>query len=273
MLLQSQDTIIFHQTLNLVLLMRGFFGESPIAAILWFLVLCPTAPAEGSHSGISWQVTLPSASPQHTPWALPARTGGEAMQVLLVRALVYVARGISGSKQSLSPEGTVQHFHRVKPHRSGFSWERRGSSSCLCHAAAEMSTLLAGGSSTAASSSWMNLKLCCLLLPFYSFLKHRQKKKNCSHRINTCSTLSLGKKKLVASEKQHRKLNSKQEDLSQFFQSLDRATTIYVERGQALFFAFRVGRPYSDTITSHCSPHHTYCSPTPSRTLKRHPEP
>lgn len=77
----------------------------------------------------------------------------------------------------LSPEGAVQHFYRVKPHRwSGFSWERRGSSSCFCRAAAGMSTLLAAGSSTAALSSLFNLKLCCLLLPFYFFSKHEQKK-------------------------------------------------------------------------------------------------
>lgn len=37
-----------------------------------------------------------------------------------------MARGISGRKQSLSLEGTVQHFYRVKPYRSGFSWERSG---------------------------------------------------------------------------------------------------------------------------------------------------
>lgn len=169
------------------------------ARFLWRKSHCSHSliPCPVSHSGISWQVTLPSASPQHTPWALPARTGGEAMQVLLVRALVYVARGISGSKQSLSPEGTVQHFHRVKPHRSGFSWERRGSSSCLCHAAAEMSTLLAGGSSTAASSSWMNLKLCCLLLPFYSFLKHRQKKKKSLFSQNKYLFHSFSRKKKI----------------------------------------------------------------------------
>lgn len=85
-----------------------------------------------------------------------------------------------------------------------------------------MSTLLAGGSSTAALSSLLNLKLGCLLLPFYFSSKYRQKNYVRSYRINTCSTLSLGKKKnktkklLFASEKQHRKLNSKQEDLSQF---------------------------------------------------------
>lgn len=146
------------------------------------------------------------ASPQHVQERKPCKFW-----------YVYVAGGIfSGRKQSLSPEGTVQHFYRVKPHRSAFSWERGGSSSCLCHAAAAMSTLLAGGSSTAASSSLLNLKLCCLLLPFYSFLKHRQKKL-CLFLQNKYLLYSFSrKKKLLASQKQHRKLNSKQEDLSQF---------------------------------------------------------
>lgn len=106
-------------------------------------------------------------------------------------------------------------FTGVKTHRPVFSWEIRVSSFYLCHAAVEMSTLLAGGISTAALSSLLNLKLCCLLLPFYSFSKHRQKNHAYSHRINTCSTLSLGKK-LLASEKQCRKSNNKHVDLSQF---------------------------------------------------------
>lgn len=79
-----------------------------------------------------------------------------------------------------------------------------------------MSTLLAGGSSTAVLSGLLNLKLCCLLLPFYSFSKHGQKNRVCSYRVDTCSTLPVGRRKLLAPEKQHRKLNNKREDFPSF---------------------------------------------------------
>jgi len=139
----------------------------------------------------------------------------------------------------------------------------------LCHAAVEMSTLLAGGISTAALSSLLNLKLGYLLLPFYSFSKHKQKNHVCSHRINTCSTLSPGKK-CLASEKQYRKTNNKHVDLS-----LGKATITCAGRGQAVLSAFRVCSQNSDTVSFYTIQHpvpRRISSPTPGRTLHRRAE-
>lgn len=103
----------------------------------------------------------------HTPaetWGFSVCTREEAGAGLLVMQLVTDAlRGIS-VKQFLKE--LYRTLTGVKAHSHLFSREIRASSFYLCHAAVEMSRLLARGICTAALSSLLNLKLCCLLLPF-----------------------------------------------------------------------------------------------------------